>query len=238
MANVGKHIRLLRKQKQMTQDDLAERLYVSRQTVSNYETGKSNPDIDMLVKIAEVLETDVNILIFGLPVPPSRKKEYRRLVCGAVLLAALLFLLAWLTPLESEWRRNRFDLGPAFAMQMLLRPAVYLAGGFTVMQGISLLWGIKRRSGKGFAAVYRGTMLLLGAYLLLAVPFCAMRLYVSWQMTRVSDFSTIIYFLPEFWQSAALWVWEKLLLHASCVFFFPGLVLWNGGGSRPETPEN
>lgn len=75
MANVGKNIRLLRKQRQMAQDDLAERLYVSRQTVSNYETGKSNPDIDMLVRIAEVLQTDVKILIFGLPVSPSRKKK-------------------------------------------------------------------------------------------------------------------------------------------------------------------
>lgn len=42
MANVGKNIRLIRKQKNMTQDTLAELLYVSRQTVSNYETGVSH----------------------------------------------------------------------------------------------------------------------------------------------------------------------------------------------------
>ena len=53
MADVGKNIRHLRIQKHMTQDELAERLFVSRQTVSHYETGKSNPDIDMLLKIAE-----------------------------------------------------------------------------------------------------------------------------------------------------------------------------------------
>ena len=67
MANIGKNIRRLRNSKHMTQDDLAEKLFVSRQTVSNYETGKSNPDIDMLLKIAEVLEADVNVLIFGAP---------------------------------------------------------------------------------------------------------------------------------------------------------------------------
>lgn len=41
MANVGKNIRRLRTQKHMTQDELAEKLFVSRQTVSNYETGDS-----------------------------------------------------------------------------------------------------------------------------------------------------------------------------------------------------
>ena len=76
MANVGKNIRNMRNKNKMTQDELAEKLFVSRQTVSNYETGKSNPDIDMLVKIAEVLNTDVNILIFGIPTPPGRKREY------------------------------------------------------------------------------------------------------------------------------------------------------------------
>ena len=56
MADVGKNIRKFRTKRHMTQDDLAERLFVSRQTVSNYETGKSNPDLDTLLKIAEVLE--------------------------------------------------------------------------------------------------------------------------------------------------------------------------------------
>lgn len=41
MADVGKNIRHLRIQKHMTQDELAERLFVSRQTVSHYETGDS-----------------------------------------------------------------------------------------------------------------------------------------------------------------------------------------------------
>ncbi len=41
MANVGKNIRILRTRKKMTQDALAEKLFVSRQTVSNYETGGS-----------------------------------------------------------------------------------------------------------------------------------------------------------------------------------------------------
>ncbi|MBO5159993.1 MAG: helix-turn-helix domain-containing protein [Lachnospiraceae bacterium] len=65
MAKVGKYIRIKRNKRGLSQEELAEKLFVSRQTVSNYENGRSNPDIDMLVKIAEVLETDVQTLIYG-----------------------------------------------------------------------------------------------------------------------------------------------------------------------------
>ncbi|MEE0728645.1 MAG: helix-turn-helix transcriptional regulator, partial [Clostridium saudiense] len=44
---------------------LAEKLNVVRQTVSKWEKGLSLPDVDMLSKIANVLETDVNILLDG-----------------------------------------------------------------------------------------------------------------------------------------------------------------------------
>ena len=56
MANIAKNIRRLRTAQNMTQDQLAEALHVTRQTVSNYETGRSRPDADTLVLLAQVLE--------------------------------------------------------------------------------------------------------------------------------------------------------------------------------------
>ena len=67
MRDIAKNIRTLRTAKNLTQDELAEKLFVSRQTVSNYETGRSRPDVEMLAKIAEVLDTDANTVIYGLP---------------------------------------------------------------------------------------------------------------------------------------------------------------------------
>ena len=63
MTELASSIKALRKQNRMTQDDLAAKLNVTRQTVSNYENGKSEPDIEMLVRIAEVFHTDVNSLV-------------------------------------------------------------------------------------------------------------------------------------------------------------------------------
>ena len=57
------NIKTLRKSKGLTQEELANRINVVRQTVSKWEKGYSVPDAEMLKKIAEVLETDVSQLL-------------------------------------------------------------------------------------------------------------------------------------------------------------------------------
>ena len=52
MASVGKHIKHLRTARNMTQEQLAERLFVTRQAVSAWETEKALPDVDTLERIA------------------------------------------------------------------------------------------------------------------------------------------------------------------------------------------
>ena len=89
MANVGKNIRILRTRKKMTQDALAEKLFVSHQTVSNYETGKTRPDIDTLVKIADIMEVDVNVLIHGMPSQENTRNA--RIRSTALLAATVIF---------------------------------------------------------------------------------------------------------------------------------------------------
>lgn len=62
---VGKNIKHFREEKGMTQTELAEILFVTRQAVSNWETEKAEPDIDTLQKIAAALEVSVEELIYG-----------------------------------------------------------------------------------------------------------------------------------------------------------------------------
>lgn len=61
----AENLKKIRKDNGYTQEILAEKLNVVRQTVSKWEKGLSLPDVDMLSKIANVLETDVNILLDG-----------------------------------------------------------------------------------------------------------------------------------------------------------------------------
>ena len=65
MSSVGKNIQKFRKIKNITQEELAESLCVTRQAVSNWETNKTQPDIDMLTKLSVVLEVSVEELIYG-----------------------------------------------------------------------------------------------------------------------------------------------------------------------------
>lgn len=64
MSDISKNIKKTRVSKNLSQSQLAEKLNVTRQTISSWECGNSNPDVEMLLKIAVVLETDVNELLF------------------------------------------------------------------------------------------------------------------------------------------------------------------------------
>lgn len=65
MNSIGKNIKKWRSEKGITQDQLAERLHVTRQAVSNWENGKTQPDIEMLTALAECFEISVEELIYG-----------------------------------------------------------------------------------------------------------------------------------------------------------------------------
>ena len=82
MRDIGKNIRDLRTKQNMTQDELAEKLFVTRQTVSNYETGRSRPDVEMLTNIAEALNTDPNTLLYGPAPSPNIRRALKQLVPG------------------------------------------------------------------------------------------------------------------------------------------------------------
>ncbi len=62
---VSTSIKTLRKEKNLTQDQLAEALHVTRQAVSNWENGKTEPDIETLSQLAEFFEVDVERIIYG-----------------------------------------------------------------------------------------------------------------------------------------------------------------------------
>lgn len=62
---LGKQIRKYRSEMSLSQDGLAERIFVSRQTISNWENDKSYPDVNSLLLLSEVFETSIDNLIKG-----------------------------------------------------------------------------------------------------------------------------------------------------------------------------
>lgn len=72
----------LRKMKQMSQEQLAEAVGVSRQTISKYETGEALPDIDKCKAMAELFDVSLDDLVnydkqaSGLGIPPKGKHMF------------------------------------------------------------------------------------------------------------------------------------------------------------------
>ena len=62
---VGKQIQHYRKEKNLSQDDLAEIIFVSRQSISNWERGATYPDIQNLLLLSKVFEVSLDQLIKG-----------------------------------------------------------------------------------------------------------------------------------------------------------------------------
>ena len=66
----GEFLKQLRKEKNLTQEQLAEKLFVSGRTVSRWETGSNMPDLSVLVELADYYDVDIREIIDG-----ERKSE-------------------------------------------------------------------------------------------------------------------------------------------------------------------
>ena len=70
LIKTGKFLQLLRKEKGLTQEELAEKMNVSRRTVSRWETGNNMPDLDILIEMSDLYEVGLREILSG-----ERKSE-------------------------------------------------------------------------------------------------------------------------------------------------------------------
>ncbi len=84
---INDNLRELRISRSLTQEQVAEKLNVTRQTISSYESGRTRPDIDTLVKFSEVYGVELESLIYG---ADKELKVNRRIKLVAKILFVLL----------------------------------------------------------------------------------------------------------------------------------------------------
>jgi len=104
--NISNVIREQRNKLSMSQEELAERIYVSRQTISSWENGKTYPDINSLVMLSEVFGITIDSLIKGdleimeQKIEQTDIREYKRynalMIVGTAIVAILLPASAYL----------------------------------------------------------------------------------------------------------------------------------------------
>ena len=61
----GNRLKTIRKNAKLSQNELAQKLYVTNKTISSWEADRTEPNIDMITKISEILESDIKYLLNG-----------------------------------------------------------------------------------------------------------------------------------------------------------------------------
>lgn len=256
MRDIGKNIRLLRQQKNMTQDELAEALFVTRQTVSNYETGRSRPDVEMLLRIAELLGVDANTVLYGPPVPESRKAEYRKtaLYIGLTVLLGLgvLLLTASLRKINTVYLNQGWNLA---LISGWLVPGWKLLLGYSAMQLLHTAVGVNRLKKPGAQYVRWGVMAFLVFYVVLILPLsvymirCGIEVWLLRKAGGDFSYSNIFSFVPGWDQAATIAMmgvggyrqdfWKYLLQILRTVMpLICGIFLWLSGKERIKAEDN
>ena len=77
---IGSFLKELRKEKSITQEQLAEKLNVSRRTVSRWETGSNLPDLDLMMEMADFYQVDLRELLNGERKSEPMNKELKETV--------------------------------------------------------------------------------------------------------------------------------------------------------------
>lgn len=135
---IHQRLRQLRQTSGLTQEQVAVQIGLTRQALSSYESGRTRPDIETLMKLAEIYGTDLEGILYG---NEKQQKALRRIKATAGISFGLLALLS-LASSALLWYKNRFfplSEGQVSPEEMaLLETRIKLDQTWTTTDGILL----------------------------------------------------------------------------------------------------
>jgi transcriptional regulator with XRE-family HTH domain len=242
MRDIGKNIKHLREVNKLSQEQLAEKLFVTRQTISNYETGRSRPDVEMLQKIAEVLDTDVNTVIYGVEESPEQRLERKTLVIAFLITLVLGIMWFTLFPLVHAYQTEHYNTFPKLILRITVLPSLLMMFGWTAMQSFHVFLGAKRLKGKNvrlFRSILLTALMLWVLFVIPPVVDVLRSEIIRWQWLQThNSYNSADFALPGIWKNI---VWNPLssylvFYHQEyfSVFSVIGIALWIVGFPKRE----
>ncbi|HOS19255.1 MAG TPA: helix-turn-helix transcriptional regulator [Clostridia bacterium] len=104
MPSIHENLRQLRRARNLTQEDVADRLGFARQTISSYESGRTQPDVETLSRLAEVYDADIRDVLYG----AGRSQRMRRIIRNLAVFTLIVFLALGLLQAALLWTANAF----------------------------------------------------------------------------------------------------------------------------------
>ena len=129
-VKTGQFIKACRKEKALTQREVAEKLNISEKTVSKWETGNGLPEVGFMLPLCNLLEISVNELI-------QEKAEAKKKLIIAVIVA-LAMLAAGLTIII---------LADLLVMQFWLKVVLSVGGSVIILVGVGIACVLERDAG-------------------------------------------------------------------------------------------
>ena len=151
MSAIHDNLKQIRMMKKMTQEEVAEKIGLTRQAVSSYENGKRQPGMDILMSLAELYEVELETILYGIK---EREKGRRRVKRAAFIWSGIFLTLQMvfgllhtlansIMPIEGkmEWStyeppgevQRMFDLFDAGSKIEIVMIGVLCIGGLLVL---------------------------------------------------------------------------------------------------------
>lgn len=220
MNVLANNLRLLRRGKGITQDELADKLNVTRQTISSWETGRSEPDVETMLLLAQILDTDVSQLLGeeSRETPPKLRKKYL-LPCAifGLLAATVMVLNVTLLPYLEQIARQTYVTYYAYCYASSIPQLGYLFGGSFISSCLCLFTPLRLPKRWRVICICTGIAFILPALL------------VSVECTLSHFFPQFSELLPQMPLSRLYWFYpvvrtliQKILPVVSGVLLFLG----------------
>lgn len=186
--NFNEKLYKLRKEKNLTQEELAEALFVSRTAVSKWESGRGYPNIDSLKAIAKFFGVTVDELLSGDELltiaekdTEQKEKHIRNLVFGLTDISAALFFFLPLFGQREGGITQAVSLLSLNAVASYLRTAYFAA--LIVIISFGILTVALQKSRKFFRFSFNTVSLILNAaavalFIISTQPYAAILMFV------------------------------------------------------------
>ena len=179
----------LRKQRGLTQEELAEALYVSRTAVSNWESGRGYPNIDSLKAISKYFSVTIDELLSGAEVLSIAEEDQkqttarvRSLVFGLLDCSTVVFLFLPIFGQKTEELIRSVSLLALTGIQPWLKAAYCVLILAMILSGILTLFMQRRKEAEGAHGIRRSILLSAAGVLLFTMslqPYAAVFLLMN-----------------------------------------------------------
>ena len=145
MTALSENIKRFRTQNNITQEELSEKLSVTRQAVSNWENGKTEPDIETLTKIAQIFDISIDELVDGIPkgITELRGKKihlYIGIAFGLFYVISSLLMIILANPINEYYGKTYNAIISGFCI-FIWKPFTVVSAGIGISALISYITG-------------------------------------------------------------------------------------------------